>query len=87
MKNYFYNEFFIEHNYLDELINKIDGFNVINNQLIIDKNTEVDLEVYQNIIDQISDDLSVNYVDVNKFDRESVKKLFMSSIYIGLIKI
>ena len=35
--NYFYNEFFIEHNYLDELINKINGFNVINNQLIIDK--------------------------------------------------
>ena len=63
---------------LDELINKIDGLNVINNQLIIDKNTEVDLEVYQNIIDQISSDLSVNYVDVNKFDRESVKKLFMS---------
>ena len=78
VKNYFYNEFFIEHNYLDELINKIDGLNVINNQLIIDKNTEVDLEVYQNIIDQISSDLSVNYVDVNKFDRESVKKLFMS---------
>ena len=78
VKKYFYNEFFIEHNYLDELINKIDGLNVINNQLIIDKNTEVDLEVYQNIIDQISSDLSVNYVDVNKFDRESVKKLFMS---------
>ena len=78
VKNYFYNEFFIEHNYLDELINKIDGLNVINNQLIIDKNTEVELEVYQNIIDQISSDLSVNYVDVNKFDRESVKKLFMS---------
>ena len=78
VKNYFYNEFFIEHNYLDELINKIDGLNVINNQLIIDKNTEVDLEVYQNIINQISNDLSVNYVDVSKFDRESVKKLFMS---------
>ena len=78
VKNYFYNEFFIEHNYLDELINKIDGLNVINNQLIIDKNTEVDLEVYQNIINQISNDLSVNYVDISKFDRESVKKLFMS---------
>ena len=37
VKNYFYNEFFIEHNYLDELINKIDGLNVINNQLIIDR--------------------------------------------------
>ena len=76
--NYFYNEFFIEHNYLDELINKIDGFNVINNQLIIDKNIDVDLDVYQNIINQISDDLSVKYVDINKFDRQSVKKLFMS---------
>ena len=76
--NYFYNEFFLEHNYLDELINKIDGFNVINNQLIIDKNIDVDLDVYQNIINQISDDLSVKYVDIKKFDRQSVKKLFMS---------
>ncbi len=78
VNNYFYNEFFIEHNYLDELINKIDGFNVINNQLIIDKNIDVDLDVYQNIINRISDDLSVKYVDINKFDRQSVKKLFMS---------
>ena len=78
VNNYFYNEFFIEHNYLDELINKIDGFNVINNQLIIEKNIDVDLDVYQNIINQISDDLSVKYVDINKFDRQSVKKLFMS---------
>ena len=76
--NYLYNEFFLEHNYLDELINKIDGFNVINNQLIIDKNIDVDLDVYQNIINQISDDLSVKYVDIKKFDRQSVKKLFMS---------
>ena len=78
VNNYFYNEFFLEHNYLDELINKIDGFNVINNQLIIDKNIDVDLDVYQNIINQISDDLSVKYVDINKFDRQSIKKLFMS---------
>ena len=78
VKDYFYNEFFIEHNYLDELINKIDGLNVINNQLIVDKNTEVDLKVYQNIINEISSDLSVKYVDINKFDRQSVKKLFMS---------
>ena len=78
VNNYFYNEFFLEHNYLDELINKIDGFNVINNQLIIDKNIDVDFDVYQNIINQISDDLSVKYVDINKFNRQSVKKLFMS---------
>ena len=44
----------------------------------IDKNIDVDLDVYQNIINQISDDLSVKYVDINKFDRQSVKKLFMS---------
>ena len=78
VKNYFYNELFIEHNYLDELINKIHGLNVINNQLIVDRNTDVDLEVYQNIINEISSDLSVKYVDINKFDRPSVKKLFMS---------
>ena len=78
VKNYFYNELFIEHNYLDELINKIHGLNVINNQLIVDRNTDVDLEVYQNIINEISSDLSVKYVDINKFDRQSVKKLFMS---------
>ena len=80
--NYFYNEFFLEHNYLDELINKIDGFNVINNQLIIDKNIDVDLDVYQNIINQISDDLSVNYVDIKKFDRQSGKKTIYERVSI-----
>jgi len=78
VKNYFYDELFIEDNYLDKLINKIDGLNVINNQLFVDKDTDVDLEVYQNVIKEISSDLSVKYVDINNFNKEAIKKLFMS---------
>ena len=77
VKNYFYDELFIEDNYLDELINKIDGLTVLNNQLFVDKETDVDLEVYQNVIKEISSDLSVNFVDINKFNKESIKELFM----------
>ncbi len=78
VKNYFYDELFIEDNYLDELINKIDELNVINNQLFVDKKIDVDLEVYKNVIKEISNDLSVKYVDINKFNKESIRELFMS---------
>ncbi len=65
VKNYFYNELFIEEQYFDELIQQIDGINIINNQLFVNRNTGIDLEIYQNVIDEISNDLSVNYVDIN----------------------
>ena len=78
VKNYFHDELFIEDNYIDELIDKIDGLNIINDQLFVDKETVVDLEVYQNVIKEISTDLSVKRVDVNKFNKESIKELFMN---------
>ena len=78
VKNYFHDEFFIEDDYIDELIDKIDGLNIINDQLFVDKETVVDLEVYQNVIKEISTDLSVKRVDINKFNKESIKELFMN---------
>ena len=78
VKNYFYNELFIEEQYFDELIQQIDGINIINNQLFVNRNAGIDLEIYQNVIDEISNDLSVKYVDINRFDKESIKELFMN---------
>jgi len=78
VKNYFYDQLFIEGNHIDELINKIDGLNIINNQLFVDTDTDIDLEVYQNVIKEITTDLSVKLVDINKFNKEPVKKLFMN---------
>ncbi len=78
VKNYFYNELFIEEQYFDELIQQIDGINIINNQLFVNRNSGIDLEIYQNVIDEISNDLSVKYVDINRFDKESIKELFMN---------
>ena len=78
VKNYFYNELFIEEQYLDELIQLIDGINIVNNQLFVNRNAGIDLEIYQNVIDEISNDLSVKYVDINRYDKESIKELFMN---------
>ena len=78
VENYFYNELFIEKQYLDELIQQIDGVNIINNQLFMNRNAVIDLEIYQNVIDEISNDLSVKYVDINRFDKDSIKELFMN---------
>ena len=78
VENYFYNELFIEKQYLDELIQQIDGVNIINNQLFMNRNSVIDLEIYQNVIDEISNDLSVKYVDINRFDKDSIKELFMN---------
>ena len=78
VKNYFHDELFIEDNYIDELIDKIDGLNIINDQLFVNKEPVVDLEVYQNVIKEISTNLSVKRVDINKFNKESIKELFMN---------
>ena len=78
VKNYFHDELFIEDNYIDELINKIDELSIINDQLFVDKETDVDLEVYENVIKEISTNLSVQRVDINKFNKESIKELFMN---------
>ena len=78
VKNYFHDELFIEDNYIDELINKIDELSIINDQLFVDKETVVDLEVYENVIKEISTNLSVQRVDINKFNKESIKELFMN---------
>ena len=78
VKNYFYNELLIEEQYLYELIQQIDGIHIINNQLFVNKNTGIDFEIYKNIIEEISNNLSVKYVDINRFDKESIKELFMS---------
>ena len=78
VKNYFYNELFIEEQYFDELIQQIDGINIINNQLFVNRNAGIDLEIYQNVIDEISNNLSVKHVDINRFDKESIKELFMN---------
>ena len=60
------------------MIQQIDGINIINNQLFVNRNAGIDLEIYQNVIDEISNDLSVKYVDINRFDKESIKELFMN---------
>ena len=78
VKNYFYNELLIEEQYLYELIQQIDGIHIINNQLFVNKNTGIDFEIYKNIIEEISNNLSVKYVDINRFDKESIKELFMN---------
>jgi len=78
VKNYFHDELFIDDNYIDEFIDKVDGLNIINDQLFVDKETIVDLEIYQNVIKEISTDLSVKRVDINKFNKESIKELFMN---------
>ena len=78
VKNYFYNELFIEEQYFDELIQQIDGINIINNQLFVNRNAGIDLEIYQNVINEISNNLSVKYVDINRYDKESIKELFMN---------
>ena len=78
VKNYFHDELFIEDNYIDELIDKIDELNIINEKLFVDKKTYVNLEVYENVIKEISTDLSVKRVDINKFNKESIKELFMN---------
>ena len=86
VKSYFYNELFIEERLLKKFIDSIEGFNIINNQLSVEKNKDIDIDLYQNILNEMSINLSVNSVDLNEYDKESVKELFINEYLFRLNK-
>lgn len=86
VKSYFYNELFIDEHLLKKFIERIEGFNIVNNQLYVEKDKDVDLDLYQIILNEMSINLSVNSVDLKKYDKESVKELFMNEYLFRLNK-
>ena len=86
VENYFYKVFFIEEKFIKIILGHLNKFDLVKNQIILKKNSAIDLEIYQTILNEITDELSTNEVDLSKYDKEAVKILFMKNYLFRLNK-
>ena len=63
-----------------------DKFDLVKNQIVHKKKTTVDLEIYKMILNEITVELSINEVDLSKYEKEAVKTLFMNNYLYRLNK-
>ncbi len=84
--NYFYKVLFIEEKFIKIILGHLNKFDLVKNQIILKKNSVIDLEIYQTILNEITDELSTNEVDLSKYDKEAVKILFMKNYLFRLNK-
>ena len=86
VENYFYKVLFIEEKFIKIILGHLNKFDLVKNQIILKKNSAIDLEIYQTILNEITDELSTDEVDLSKYDKEAVKILFMKNYLFRLNK-
>ena len=86
VENYFYKVLFIEEKFIKIILGHLNKFDPVKNQIILKKNSAIDLEIYQIILNEITDELSTNEVELSKYDKEAVKILFMKNYLFRLNK-
>ena len=76
---YINSKYFIEKEIVDKLVKKFNNLNIIEDQITINfKNEEEDSKTFKDIKTKLGKTLEVNKVDMNEYDKESIKSLFLS---------
>ena len=86
VEDYFYKILFIEKKLIEKILDQIEEFDLVKNQIIHKKETTIDLKIYKTILNEITPELSINEVDLSKYDKEAVKTLFMNNYLYRLNK-
>jgi selenocysteine-specific elongation factor len=86
VEDYFYKKLFIEKKLIEKILDQIGEFDLVKNQIIHKKEKTVDLKIYNMILNEITPELSINEVDLSKYDKESIKILFMNNYLYRLNK-
>ena len=86
VEDYFYKKLFIEKKLIEKILDQIEEFDLVKNQIIHKKEKTIDLRIYKMILNEITPELSINEVDLSKFDKESIKTLFMNNYLYRLNK-
>ena len=79
VEDYFYKILFIEKILIEKILDKIDEFDLVKNQIIHKKETTIDLKIYKTILNELTPELSIKEVDLSKYEKEAVKTLFMNN--------
>ncbi len=76
---YMNSKYFIDQEIVDELVKKFNNLNIIEDQITINlKNKEEDSKTFKDIKTKLGKTLEVNKVDMNEYDKESIKSLFLA---------
>ena len=86
VEDYFYKILFIEKRLIAKIFDQISKFDLVKNQIVHKKKTTIDLEIYKMILNEITVELSINEVDLSKYEKEAVKTLFMNNYLYRLNK-
>ena len=86
VEDYFYKMLFIEKRLIAKILDQISKFDLVKNQIVHKKKTTIDLEIYKMILNEITVELSINEVDLSKYEKEAVKTLFMNNYLYRLNK-
>ena len=86
VEGYFYKMLFIEKRLIAKIFDQISKFDLVKNQIVHKKKTTIDLEIYKMILNEITVELSINEVDLSKYEKEAVKTLFMNNYLYRLNK-
>ena len=86
VEDYFYKILFIEKKLITKIFDQISKFDLVKNQIVHKKKTTIDLEIYKMILNEITVELSINEVDLSKYEKEAVKTLFMNNYLYRLNK-
>ena len=86
VEDYFYKMLFIEKRFIAKIFDQISKFDLVKNQIVHKKKTTIDLEIYKMILNEITVELSINEVDLSKYEKEAVKTLFMNNYLYRLNK-
>ena len=86
VEDYFYKMLFIEKRLIAKIFDQISKFDLVKNQIVHKKKTTIDLEIYKMILNEITDELNINEVDLSKYEKEAVKTLFMNNYLYRLNK-
>ena len=86
VEGYFYKMLFIEKRLIAKIFDQISKFDLVKNQIVHKKKTTIDLEIYKMILNEITVELSINEVDLSKYEKEAVRTLFMNNYLYRLNK-
>ena len=86
VEDYFYKMLFIEKRLIAKIFDQISKFDLVKNQIVHKKKITIDLEIYKMILNEITVELSINEVDLSKYEKEAVKTLFMNNYLYRLNK-
>ena len=76
---YMNREYFIDQEFLDKVVKNFKNVNIFEDQIAINLNDEaVDNETYEDIKKKLGETLEVNKLEINQYDKESIKSLFLN---------